>query len=345
MNHPLDPASFLQSCRQAGFARAGVTSATPSPHVATLDAWLAAGMHGSMEWMSKHAALRADPTTILPGARSLICVADRYAPPAANADASVGRVAAYARGRDYHRVMKKRLHRLSDQWAEVYPEASFRVCVDTAPVLERSYAEAAGIGRMGKNTMLIDPAIGSWMLLGEVLTTLDIAGTPGSAEDPCGTCTRCIDACPTSAISPWQVDARRCIAFLTIEHRGPVPADLQPGIGEWLFGCDVCQTVCPHNAPTTRTSEAEWNTQYTPRFEAFDVLEVLNWTAEARVDAIAGTSMTRATLDMIRRNACVVASNMLAAGDHAPLRARLVEISRDGDEPKLVREAATMALG
>jgi epoxyqueuosine reductase len=340
----LDSAAFVQSCLDAGFALAGVTAASPSPHVGSLETWLGTGMHGSMEWMARHASLRADPTTLLPGARSMICVADRYPPPSGELPTHHGQVAAYAKGRDYHRDMKRRLHRLCDQWTEAWPEASFRACVDTAPVLERSYAEAAGIGRIGKNTMLIDPAVGSWILLGEVLTTLDISSTPGTEEDPCGTCTRCIDACPTSAITPWKVDARRCISYLTIEHRGEISAELHENIGSWLFGCDVCQTVCPHNAPTTRTGEAVWNDAYTPRFTTFDVLGVLDWTAETRTAAIAGTSMTRATLDMIRRNACIVASNMLQQNEHTPLRERLLAISQDPDEPAIVRSAATAAV-
>jgi len=344
MPTPLDPTPLLEDCRDAGFALAGVAAATDPPHAGSLQSWLTEGLHGSMGWMEQHTEVRSDPAALLDGARSVICVADRYEPPAED-EAAPGRVAAYARGRDYHRVIKRRLHGLADAWRTRHPGAEFRVCVDTAPLLERPVAEAAGLGRIGKNTLLIDPGVGSWMLLGEVVTTLDLRPTPGAGEDPCGTCTQCIDACPTGALSPWTLDARVCISALTIEHREEIPEPLHPAMGDWLFGCDVCQTVCPHNAPTSRTRAEPVRADYTPRYTQLDVDAVLDWDADDRVQALAGTSATRATLDMWRRNACIVAGNLLARDARSPLAARLRDIASDVGEPPMVRAAAAAALG
>jgi epoxyqueuosine reductase len=337
MRQPHEPDSFVEACLAEGFAQAGVTPCEPPPRAGMLQAWLDGDMHGSMEWMTRHAVLRVDPSGLLAGARSIICVADRYEPPCP----SGGQIAAYAKGRDYHRVMKRRLHRLCDAWKARWPDASFRACVDTAPIMERAHAEAAGLGRVGKNTLLIEQGIGSWFLLGEVLTTLDIRATPATDEDPCGTCTRCIDACPTDALTPWHLDARRCIAALTIEHRGVIPTDLHAGIGAWMFGCDICQQVCPHNHPTGRSEAAVVGESYTPRLHLLEILEVLRWTEEDRVRRLQGTPMTRATLDMWRRNACIAAAER---GDDARIRSVIDEIASSSDEPEIVRAAAQSTL-
>ncbi|MDP7028823.1 MAG: tRNA epoxyqueuosine(34) reductase QueG [Phycisphaerales bacterium] len=343
MPEQLDAAPFLDDCLAAGFALAGVAAATPPPHGEAVGQWIADGMHGSMGWMARHQDVRSDPALLLEGARSIICVADRYEPPEPTEQGG-GRIAAYARGRDYHRVIRKRLHGLADRWRARCEGADFRVCVDTAPLLERPVAEAAGLGRVGKNTLLIDPGIGSWMLLGEVVTTLSIATTPGGGGDPCGTCTRCIDACPTQALSPWKLDARVCISALTIEHRETIPAAMHAGIGDWLFGCDVCQTVCPHNAPTLRTRQTPVHDEYAPRFTSWDVASVLDWGAEARLKTAAGTPTMRATLDMIRRNACIVAGGMVERQPGSPLASRLRAIASDAAEPEMVRDAAAAAI-
>lgn len=344
MPGPLDPAPFVDACRAAGFAAAGIARCEPAGRSDSLRAWLDAGQHGTMRWMERHVEERIDPRRLLAGSRSIICVADRYHPPGRNGVEHDPAVAAYARGRDYHREMKQRLHVLCDAWAAQWPDESFRACVDTAPILERAHAESAGIGRVGKNTMLIDPGLGSWMLLGEVLTTMEIRATPGTSTDPCGTCTKCIDACPTGALRPWSVDANRCIAALTIEQREAIPAELHAGIGAWLFGCDECQTACPHNALTSATSEAKVNDAYAPRHGDLDVARVLEWTQDERVDAIAGTAMTRATLDMWRRNACIVAGTYLARGQRADLRDRLRDLAADPSEPDMIRTTAAAAL-
>jgi epoxyqueuosine reductase len=192
--------------------------------------------------------------------------------------------------------------------------------------------------------MLIDPGLGSWMMLGEIITTLEVCETPTLQADPCGSCTKCIDACPTQALEPWSLDANRCIAALTIESREAIPEDLHEGIGMWLFGCDECQRVCPHNAPTVATMGAEANAAYESQHGEIDVVHILDWTPEERVLAIAGTSMTRATLDMWRRNACIVAGGFLSEGRLDSVRPRLREIVCDVDEPEMTRAAAAVAL-
>jgi epoxyqueuosine reductase len=222
-------------------------------------------------------------------------------------------VARYARGDDYHVVMKERLHALCDGLRADHPDSELRAFVDTAPVLEREHAARAGLGWIGKHTLLIHPRLGSWMLLGGVLTTLDLAPPPeqGSVNDHCGACTRCIDACPTGAISPYSVDGSRCISYLTIERRGPVDPVLAPLIGDRIFGCDVCQEVCPHNSARSAPPNADAlvRDDYAPRRPILDAEAVTGWSAADRARELSGSALKRATLDMIKRNAAIVIRN------------------------------------
>lgn len=340
-------------CLEEGFAAAGVASAQGSRYGDALRAWLAQGQHGEMHWLEEHVEVRMDPRVLLPGAQSVVVVADRYeGTPDEVVPKRGGRIARYARGRDYHVLMKKRLHRVADVLSEQHPGETFRACVDTAPILEREVAAAAGLGAIGKHTLLIEPSIGSWLLLGEIVTTLAIEPTgTGQELDPCGTCTRCIDACPTDAITPWSVDATRCVSYLTIEHRSSIDPTWFEGIGDWLFGCDICQEVCPHNQPTERTVSVPKHQAYEPRSTgrdgtgaSFDVLEVLDWTEEDRRVAFTTSAMKRAKLDMIRRNAVIVAGHYLRREDDSKLRDCLVRIAADENEVALVREAAQAVL-
>ncbi len=342
--------SVLARCRELGFALAGITDAAPTDYEKELLDWLAAGKHGEMEYLRRHVDLRIDPRAMVPGAKSIIVVADRYAGPASNSSAArsssiasnrLGRIARYARGDDYHTVMKKRLHVLCNELAQQFPDETFRACVDTAPVLEREHAQRAGLGAVGKNTLLIQRGVGSYLLLGEIITTLPLQPTGPSAPDPCSTCTRCIDACPTQAITPWSVDATRCISYLTIEHRSLIDETYHEAIGNWIFGCDICQEVCPHNQPTRRTRETPTHPAYQPRREGFDLLEVLNWDEEARRLAFIKSSMKRAKLNMMKRNALIAAGNVLAQHpDDDELRNLVQEIAGDDTEDALVRDTA-----
>lgn len=325
---------------EVGFARVGVASAEPR-RGGELQAWIDAGSHGEMAYMARDVATRIDPAALLAGARSVICVADRHT---ADAEPTLGgregRIARYARGRDYHKVIKRKLHALCDALREEASEDTFRACVDTAPLMERDHAAAAGIGAMGKHTLLIEQGVGSWMLLGAIVTTLDLKPTVAEDIDPCGTCTRCIEACPTDAITPFSVDATRCVSYLTIEHRGRIDPDLHAGIGTWLFGCDACQEVCPHNAPTLRSLKAGKNPSLGGDAHALDVLDVLNWDEDARRAAVSGTAMTRVKLDQWKRNALIVAGNLLSNEDDPPLRARIAAMAQDAGASELVRETA-----
>ncbi len=345
-------------CRGLGFALAGVCPAEPSERALELKEWLAAGKHGSMKWLASNVEERCDPRRVLPGARSMILVADLYearkgrngardSEPGAEVgnNARLGKVARYARGDDYHLVMKKRLHTLCDALHERFPGEQFRAFVDTAPVMEREHAARAGLGWIGKHTLLIHPELGSWMLLGGALTTLEIAPPPEQRriEDHCGTCTRCIDACPTGAITPHSVDATRCIAYLTIERREAIDPESHEAVGEWLFGCDICQEVCPHNSPRPSIepgAPVATRSAYTPRREGFDVLDVLGWSEDDRREAFAKSAMKRARLDMMKRNALIVAGNILERRADPALLERVAALRHDARESELVRDAA-----
>ena len=240
---------FREEAIRAGFVRVGITAAAVPPRHARFDAWIDAGRHAGMRYLEETRAERADPRTLLAGARSVVCLAAPYpAEPWVAADGS--RFARYARGSDYHGGLRKRTlavvaaarARLGDGW-------NSRVCVDSTPLSERAFAAAAGLGWIGKNGCLIDEDHGSYLLLAEILTDLDLPADEPVAES-CGTCTRCLDACPTDAfLEPGLLDAGRCLAYWTIEHRGPIPDAWKAAVGARVFGCDVCQEVCPWNAP------------------------------------------------------------------------------------------------
>lgn len=335
-------------CQAEGFALAGVCAARASDYAEAWRGWLAEGKHGSMAWLGEHADIRADPAEFFPGAESIVMVGDQYARRGEMDEvrAGEGRVARYARGKDYHKVMKKRLFAVADALRDRFPGHEFRAFVDTAPIFEREHAVRAGLGWVGKHSLLIHPRIGSYVLLGGIITTLPIAPTDEVVADHCGTCTRCIDACPTDAITPYSVDARRCIAYLTIERRETIAAEFHEPMGAWLFGCDVCQEVCPHNSPRQEGAEVgAAHSAYQPTRTGFDLLEVLGWTPGDRGAVLSGSSMKRATLDMLRRNAVIAAGNRLRGAEDARLKSRIEGIAADTSEPEMVREAARAALG
>jgi epoxyqueuosine reductase len=347
------PAVLLDVCRSIGFAQAGLCEAKATAFGDELDRWLADGQQGSMGWLADHLDARKDPRRLLRGATSMLVVADQYADgtpdqPAADGGRARGRIARYARGRDYHRSIKRRLHALCDTLRLRFPDQQFRAFSDIEPVLEREHAARAGLGWVGKHTLVIHPVSGSYILLGGIVSTLrlDPPAAPRVVADRCGTCTRCIDACPTQAITPYRVNASRCISYLTIEHRGPIDPAMQPAMGDWLFGCDICQEVCPHNQPASRRPR-EAHEAYAPARDSLDLLEVLGWTPEQRGRELSGTAIKRARLDMLKRNALILAGNRLSqpgAEGLAGLRARIAAIAADAGEPALVRETAGQVL-
>jgi epoxyqueuosine reductase len=309
-------ARIKSSAREIGFDLVGIAPADPSRYAGYLRRWLDEGNAGEMQYLSRRFEERVRPGTYVPEAKSVICVAINYyakLEPLPDAGRKThGRIARYALGDDYHQLIKSRLHALADEIRSMCPEAVTRSCVDTAPVLEKELSARSGIGWFGKNSCLINPNIGSWLLLGEIVTTLDLPSDE-AATDHCGTCTRCIDACPTGAITaPYQLDARRCISYLTIEHRSEIDSELQPKIGNWLYGCDVCQDVCPHNSKAAPTSHAEFQ----PRFPtgSLDVHEVFSWTEEEYRTRLRGSAMKRIQLPVLKRNATIVAQNLSRCG-------------------------------
>jgi epoxyqueuosine reductase len=240
----------------------------------------------------------------MPGAKSVICVAMNYHTPIDPPPEGSGKVARYALGDDYHELIKPRLHQLADWIRQIQPGAQTRCAVDTAPIMEKELAAHAGIGWLGKNTCIINEEMGSWLFLGEIITTLELpADEP--AIDRCGTCTRCIDACPTGAITaPYQLDARKCISYLTIEHRGEIDSRLAPQIGDWIYGCDICQDVCPWNGKALLATEPAFQ----PRFASgsLDPNEILNWNQEHYASRLKNSAMKRVKLPVLQRNARLV---------------------------------------
>lgn len=351
--------ALLARCAQHGFALAGVAEARASDRADAFRAWIAAGKQGGMAYLAAELERRLDPRLLVPGAASVLCVADRYAD--GRPDRRIpgyGRIARYARGEDYHVVIRARLEALAAELLRAHPEHRFRVCVDTAPLLEREHAERAGLGRIGKHTLLIGSGgAGSWLLLGAIVSTLAFAprradGLPVGADaaDPCGGCTRCIDACPTGAITPWSVDASRCVSALTIEERGPVDASFAGRTGDWLFGCDDCQEACPHSQPTRRSRAAGVHDAYRPGgAAAMPLLEVLAWDDEAYERVRFNEVLRRADLSMWRRNAALAAGSALRSGEtpeslRAELRAALAALALDPSAEVPVRDAARAAL-
>jgi epoxyqueuosine reductase len=326
--------------RQAGFDRAGIAALAPSEHGAALSEWLDRGDQAGMEYMRRRLEARLEPARILPGARSAVCVALQYHP-LDGADEPDGdlwpRVARYARGRDYHDLMIERLRLLAARIEEAYPGTAWRPYVDTGPVLERELAARAGLGAVGKNTNLLHPEAGSWFLLGELFLTLEL--TPDAPQaDLCGSCTRCLEACPTGALpAPYRLDSRRCISYWTIEHRGDLPLEVREMVGDWVFGCDVCQEVCPLNEAPPPTAHDDLRLP-SARAE-LDLAALLTISREEYVERFRGSPMKRAKRHGLQRNAAVAMGNLGSTAYLGPLTRALA-----ASEP-VVRRHAAWALG
>ena len=312
--NPGDSSRYIKStARKLGFDLCGIARAEPIGRADYFAAWLAHGSAGSMNYLHRNVAERTDPRRLLDGARSVVVVALLYnqSPPDQPRDPSAprGRVAAYAWGDDYHDVVKKKLFALADQMHEdLPPPFETKVCVDTAPLLERELAAAAGVGWLAKNTMILHPQLGSFFFLGEIVTTLEL--TPDEPlEDHCGTCTACLDACPTDAFTaPHQMDASRCISYLTIEHRGSISKPFQEMMGDWVFGCDVCQDVCPFNRDAPHTREARFTVR-NPGARP-DLGRLLSWSPADHRRELRGSAIKRANPEMLLRNARIALDNV-----------------------------------
>jgi epoxyqueuosine reductase len=334
--------------RQAGslgFSLCGVAPAAQFPELERLPDWLARGYAGEMDYLVD--PRRTSPLRILEGARSVIVCALNYntaqphtseARASSQGDTPRGWISRYAWGEDYHRVVAERLERLVAAMQEKFPGPfAARAYVDTGPIHERVAAKYAGLGWLAKNTCLIHPELGSWLFLGVIVTTLELTPSlgPGQAPQPdlCGQCTLCIDACPTQAlVEPYVLDARRCISYLTIEHRGSVPAKLRPAIGTHVYGCDICQDVCPFNRKAPVTA-AEFEPQPAELF-APELEWLASLSTEEYRDVFRGSAMKRAKYQGLVRNACVALGN--AAGSLTPGARRricvlLERLSASGD--------------
>jgi epoxyqueuosine reductase len=309
--------------RRCGFELAGVAPASPSPDFCRYRDWANRGLAGAMRYLTDHrAAVRSDPRNLLASARSVISVGKLYDTPQPYSTTFMGGelawISRYAWGDDYHDVLRRGLEQLA---ALLGPDHEHRVCVDTAPLLERSWARAAGLGWIGKNTCLINQQIGSWLFLGELLTSLEIEIAPANSPPPdrCGTCTRCIDACPTQALTPYQLDATRCISYFTIELRGPIPDQFHAAMGAHVFGCDICQEVCPWNRRAPFTEEPA----FAPRHFAPPLARMAALSEEEFRDMFRGTPVTRARYAGFQRNVAVAIRNARSCRDaHEPPRER-----------------------
>ena len=343
---PVGPSSLegrLEAVARAhGFVAFGIADADAAPQTAArLQQWLAEGRHGDMIWMESRAAQRGSPKGLWPEVRSVIALGMSYAPahdPLALADhPDRGRISVYAQGGDYHDVVKKALKAVARWLVAEVPGTELKVFVDTAPVMEKPLAAAAGLGWQGKHSNLVSRDHGSWLFLGAIYTTLDLA-VSRAGRDRCGSCMACQDACPTQAFpAPYRVDARRCISYLTIEHDGPIPHDLRRGIGNRVYGCDDCLAVCPWNkfADTAHTHRA-----FLPRAElaAPSLADLLALDDAGFRQVFAGSPIKRIGRGRMVRNAAIAAGNSGDAG-FRPVLERLVE-----DETPMVADAARWAL-
>jgi epoxyqueuosine reductase len=319
--------SLRREAEALGFHLFGVAPARPAATGEFFARWLGDGYHAEMGYMARRVEERMDVGKILPGARSIICVGVSYNGKMPDASGLRGRIARYARGEDYHAWMGKKLERLA---ARIPGKA--RWYVDTGPVLEREYAVRAGLGWFGKNTNLIRQGTGSYLLLGEIITDL-LLPPDAPVPDRCGTCTACIDACPTDAIrEPYRVDSNACIAYLTIEHRGAIPEEHREGMGDWVFGCDICQEVCPWNGKAPEVRDP-WEGGRP------DLISLLEMTEDQFRERFRGTAVRRTGWRGMRRNAAVALGN---SAD--PTAAPPLERALDDPDP-MVREHAARALG
>jgi epoxyqueuosine reductase len=330
--------------RTLGFDRTGIAAVDLAADAAYLDRWLALGRHGEMQYMARHGTKRSRPAELVEGTISVISARMNYLPEALSdaenclADPARAYIARYALGRDYHKILRQRLARLADRIRELIGDGRFRVFVDSAPVLEKALARDAGLGWIGKHSNLLDRSASSWFLLGEIYTDLPL--TPDRpTTGHCGSCTACIDACPTRAIvAPYEVDARRCISYLTIELTGSIPVEFRAAIGNRIFGCDDCQLVCPWNKYAMRTAEE----QFLPRhgLATAALTELFGWSEVEWDTRTSGSALRRPGYTGWLRNIAV------ALGNAPTTPAVVASLNARADDPSpVVREHVAWALG
>ena len=327
---------------EAGFQALAVADIELSEHEAHLQRWLAAGYHGSMDYMQRHGHKRSRPAQLVPDTCRVITLRMDYLPADTHPEVLLAQpdrayVSRYALGRDYHKLMRKRLARLAS-WLQERAGGSYRVFVDSAPVLERALAERGGLGWIAKNTMLINERAGSWFFLGEIYTDLPLPADPPRQQKHCGSCRACLDICPTGAfVGPFQLDARRCISYLTIEHRGSIDPELRPLMGNRIYGCDDCQLVCPWNKFARFSAEEDFRPRHD--LDQARLVELFAWDEPTFLQRTEGSAIRRIGHECWLRNIAVALGN-------APTSAATVNalLSRRDHPSALVREHVDWAL-
>ena len=300
-----------QKARDFGFDLCGVAAADTYPELGFLREWLDRGYAGTMDWMARSAERRSDVRHVVPGARSVIVTGTLYnvdRPHSTTLPAHIARISRYAWGDDYHDVVKTRLDGLL-AWMRARSHEPFeaRAYVDTGPVQERVYAQYAGLGWIGKNTCLINRELGSWLFLGVIITTLPLEPDAQGLEQ-CGSCTRCLDACPTGAlVEAGVLDSNRCLSYLTIEHRGAIPDEHQAAIGSHIYGCDICQEVCPYNQPAPLSADPAW--QPRPGLDLPALADLARRSDDDWRVVLKGSPMKRAKVEGLRRNVAIALNN------------------------------------
>ena len=341
------PDTFIPTLRRwaeaLGFAELGITGIDLGAHEAYLQKWLAAGYHGEMEYMARHGSKRSRPEELIPGTASVLSLRMDYLPGGADPEAILENpekayVSRYALGRDYHKLMRSRLAQLAKRLENELGGGQYRAFVDSAPVLERAIAERAGLGWIAKNTMLINQRAGSWFFLGEIYTDIPFPADPPKTEKHCGTCSACLEICPTDAFTgPFSLDARRCISYLTIEHHGSIDPELRPLMGNRIYGCDDCQLVCPWNKFAQQTIEPD----FAPRngLDAADLIDLFAWSEQEFSERTLGSAIRRIGHERWLRNIAVALGN--APTDSAVVDALEARLSHPSE---LVREHVQWAL-
>lgn len=343
----IDPGTLAAQIKrwgeELGFQQVGIAEIDLAEDEGHLEAWLARGWQGDMGYMGRHGKRRSRPSELVPGTVRVISVRMDYLPPAARdawsvlRDRALGYISRYALGRDYHKTIRRRLQQLADRIEEEVGTFGYRVFVDSAPVLEKALARDAGLGWIGKHTNLLNRQAGSWFFLGELYTDLPLPADQ-APRNHCGSCTACIDICPTRAIvAPYQLDARRCISYLTIEHHGAIPVEFRKAMGNRIYGCDDCQLVCPWNRYARVTAE----TDFSPRHEldGAGLAQLFAWTESDFLERTNGSAIRRIGYERWQRNVAIALGN-------APTAPAVVEalLARRDSPSAVVREHVQWAL-
>lgn len=343
-DHSLIKKQLSSWASELGFQRIDISDATLTDDEIRLERWLRDGMHGSMSYMADHGTKRTRPEELINGTISIISARINYlSQPNAQAleqlgDKTIGYISRYALGRDYHKLIRRKLQKLASRLADHIGPYGYRVFTDSAPVMERAIARKAGLGWVGKHSNLIDRQNGSWFFIGEIYTDLNLSPNQTLQGNYCGSCTACIDICPTQAIvAPYKVDARRCISYLTIENKGSIPEELRQGIGNRIFGCDDCQLVCPWNRYATLSTEPAFKPR--ENITDIDLVTLFHWSEENFEQNTQGSAIRRISFDQWSRNIAIALGN-------APKEARYLKAlkKRMSDASPMVREHIQWAI-